>query len=754
MPSRFAILLLAAFSLSATTSPAQTSHATTAQSPVVASELPPPAPAGRPVIGLALEGGGALGLAHIGVLQWFEEHRIPIDRLSGTSMGSLIGALYATGQSPGALRALALGNDITSVFTFETPYGVASFRRRQDRRDIPQLLTIGLKSRYGLRNALLADSGLNQFLSRELFDYTRNDLDYNTLPIPFRCVATDLTTLRAVTFSSGSLPQSVRASVSIPGVFSPVQARNGDFLVDGGIVDNLPAGVLRNDLHADIVIAVNLETGSISAADTGSVVGVLNRAFSAGIAMNENLSKQLADVLIDVPLGKYATTDYDKAAQLIQAGYNAAEQNRDALLRYALNESGWKTYRAARNTRLQPAPGVLRVVRVEGGSIGAKQEIERDLKPAQNKPASSQAILDGLKDVQADGEFQATFETFALRDANPNPTPDDGLLVHIHPEQGGPPFLLVGPDVAASTSNITRENLALRFIDQGFGGFGSEFRASARVGYLTEARAEYYRLLSPRGYFLQPEGSVLRQPVYIWADQKRIAARFQQTLGAGLEAGRTIGNSAQISAQWHAEDMHWNLETGADGESNITGTAQTGMLHFVLDQAATSAISPTGTRVSFSAGALYHAVGSANAPLVKASFSHTDSLPGSNIFGIGTDINSYLRANVAQPFRFTLGGPLRLSASSFDEYRGTDTALTRIGLMHRLAALPTGMGQGLYAVLGYEAGEVWSPEERTFVRQDGTAGFVASTPLGVITLGVSVGDAGRRKAFFTIGRWF
>ena len=173
-----------------------------------------------------------------------------------------------------------------------------------------------------------------------------------------------------------------------------------------------------------------------------------------------------------------------------------------------------------------------------------------------------------------------------------------------------------------------------------------------------------------------------------------------------------------------------------------------------MDKATTDALSPTGTRIALSAGALYHAVASDNAPLVKMSISHTDSLPGNNILGIGADINSYLRANVAQPYRFTLGGPLHLSASSFEEYRGTDTVLARAGMMHRLAALPIGMGQGLYAVVGYEAGEVWSPEERTFVRQDGTAGFVAATPLGVITLGVSIGDAGRRKAFFTIGRWF
>jgi NTE family protein len=97
---------------------------------------------------------------------------------------------------------------------------------------------------------------------------------------------------------------------------------------------------------------------------------------------------------------------------------------------------------------------------------------------------------------------------------------------------------------------------------------------------------------------------------------------------------------------------------------------------------------------------------------------------------------------------------MRLSASSFDEYRGTDTSLARMGMMHRLAALPTGLGQGLYAVVGYEAGEIWSPAQKAILRQDGTTGLVAATPLGLVTFGVSVGDAGHRKVFFTIGRWF
>jgi NTE family protein len=140
--------------------------------------------------------------------------------------------------------------------------------------------------------------------------------------------------------------------------------------------------------------------------------------------------------------------------------------------------------------------------------------------------------------------------------------------------------------------------------------------------------------------------------------------------------------------------------------------------------------------------------------MAQLSFSRTFSLTQNNILGMSAEVNSYLRANVAQPFRFTLGGPMRLSASSFDEYRGTDTYLARSGYMRRIAALPTGLGQGLYGLIGYEAGEVWSPEQRAFLRQDGTAGLIGNTPIGLVTFGVSIGDAGHRKVFLTLGRWF
>jgi NTE family protein len=736
--------------------------------------LPAVQPPGRPAIGVALEGGGALGLAHIGVLKWFEENHIPVDRISGTSMGSLVGALYATGSTPAEMRTLAVSDAFMHVFTLQAPYSDLSFRRRQDRRELPAALTVGLRYHLTLRNALLTDRGVNEFLTSNLPNDNSQELDFDRLPIPFRCVATDLNTLASVTFASGPLPQAVRASISIPGVFPPVQDRNGHYLVDGGILDNQPTGVLKRELRADVIIAIHLEDAALSNSDTSSILGVLNRAFDAGIEHNVMEAERLADLVVKVPVGSFSSTDYTRAALLIDAGYKAAEQNRAALLRYALDDAGWKAYLAARESRRSPQPGILRQVRVEGPKpgpeSGAVRQVLANLKPIEGKPIAPTTTLDALKSIQSNGVISATWETYAPAPASaaqpasgppasgsPIPgtaTPDTGILVRLSNDRTGPPYLLLGAELAAANSNITRAEMTLRLIDQNLGGFGSELRANARIGYMTDLSAEYYRLLTPGGYFIEPQAGILRAPVYIWANQKRIAERFLQTLDAGAEAGRTFSNQLQISAQWRAEDTRWGLTTGSGGGPYITGTAQTGLLNIKIDKAAAGVISPNGFRLSASAGALYHAVGSSNAPLVKLTFGATRSWREANIFALSGQVNSYLRANVAQPYLFTLGGPMRLSASSFDEFRGTDTYLARTGYMRRIAALPTGMGHGLYGVFGYEAGEIWSPQAKSILRQDGLTGLVANTPVGLFTFGISVGDAGHRKVFVTLGRWF
>lgn len=722
------------------------------------SNLPPVVPAGRPAIGLVLEGGGALGLAHIGVLQWLEQNHIPVDRIAGTSMGALIGGLYASGRSAQQVEELAYKSDFTKVFTFETPYTDLSYRRRQDRRELPQGIQVGLKRGLTLRNALLTDRGLNGFLHENFSGYNSAELDFNRLPIPFRCVAADLNDLQMVVFAGGPMSTALRASISIPGLFSPV-AYHGHHLVDGAIVDNLPTDVAKKDLDADVIVAVHLRSTAFSSSDIDSIVGVFTRAYSAGTARNERVSEHLADITIDVATEHFSTTDYSQVRQLIQAGYEAAEAQRAKLLKYALNDAAWAAYMADRNSRKHGRPGLFKALQLAGGSPGAQAEVRRDLAPLQGKPISQSKIFTALGDVQSGGSYDADFEIFhPEQHSSPNspaaPGPDTGVLVRLTPARNGPPFLIVGGDITAANSNVTRGTLDLRLLDQDLGGFGSELRADLRLGFLTEASAEYYRLLTPTGFFLQPHLGILREPVYLWRNQVRIAEWLQQQAGGGLDFGRTFDRNMQLAAEWRDQIVRWHLALGPVTQPDLSGSSQTALLHFVYDDREAETISPRGIYLDLSAGALFHSVASQNAPLLQARADKAITLGEKNVFAVSVEGNTYFRRTVAQPLRFTLGGPLRLSASSINEYRGTDDYLVHGEYLRRLAALPSGLGQGLYLTLGYEAGEIWSPDVPVILRQDIVTGLVASTPVGVITFGGSVGDAGRRKIFFTLGRYF
>jgi NTE family protein len=720
-----------------------------------AGALPPVVPAGRPSIGLVLDGGGALGLAHIGVLKWFEENRIPVDRLTGTSMGSLIGALYATGRSADEIEEVATGAELPNIFHVSVDYDQLNYRRREDRRELPGAFEFGLKGGISLRNALLTDRGLNAFLHEEFSRYDGNRVRFDELPIPFRCVSTDLNTLHPVVFYGGSIPLAVRASISIPGIFAPVKYR-GHYLVDGAIMENLPTQVAKKDLRSDVVIAVLLPSTEFTDSDVASIVGVFARAFSAGTARNERESVKLADVLVTPDIGKYGVGDYGKAKELIAAGYESAKAQREKLLKYQLSPEAWKEYQADKMARQRALPGLLETVKVRGGSTGAQNTVYQYMKPLEGKPIQSQTVVQALSHVQKDQTTEAEYVTTGLQRPGDTraPSPDTGVLVNLEPTRNGPPFLLVAADITAVTDNVTRGTLDMRLIDNDFGGYRSELRSDLRIGFLTQASTEYYRLLRPDGLFVQPHIGLLREPVYIFQNQERIAERFQQNAGGGLDFGRTYHSRAQLAAEWRYEVVRWHLTSGDDSRPNLSGTAQTGVLHYTYNSLTAGQLSTHGVLFDVSGGALYHALGSQNAPVAQFDLRYSTHFLDKNIVGVALAGDTYFRRNVADPLRFTLGGPLRLSASSIDEYRGTDDTVVRAAYLRRIASLPTQLGDGLYITTAYEAGEVWSPERPSFLRQDGVLGLLGATPLGTITLGGSIGDAGRRKFFFTFGRLF
>jgi NTE family protein len=395
-------------------------------------------------------------------------------------------------------------------------------------------------------------------------------------------------------------------------------------------------------------------------------------------------------------------------------------------------------------------------VKIQGGSAGAQQSVSESLKPFQGKPIEARPIIQALNRVQNNQTYEAEFVTVAPQrpDGITAPGPVNGVLVNLEPTRNGPPFLLVGADITALTGNVTRGTFDLRLINNDFGGYRSELRTDLRIGFLTQASTEYYRRLREGGLFVQPHAGLLRQPVYIFSNQRRIAERLQQNAGGGMDFGRTYNSRAQLAAEWRYQTVRWHTQIGSDSSPNLSGTAQSAVLHYTYNSLNTGQLSTQGVLFDIAGGALYHSLASQNAPVAHLTLVHSIEIADKNILGLVISGDTYFRRNVADPLRFTLGGPSRLSASSIDEYRGTDDMLVRAAYLRRVAPLPTQLGDGLYITSAYEAGEMWSPERPAFLRQDGVLGVLAATPLGSITLGGAAGDAGRRKIFFTFGRLF
>jgi len=383
--------------LSSVLSSAQNLPLAQAQGQSPGQETASPQPVNRPRIGLALSGGGALGLAQIGVIQWLEENHIPVDRVAGTSMGSIIAAMYATGMSPVEIRKFAEGVDWNEALLPEPIYQQLAYRRKQDRRDYQIEAALGLKHGLSGPNGFDSGHGVGLLLDRIAFPES-GIASFDDLPIPFRCVATDMQTGDRVVLHDGSLATAVRASMAIPGVFTPVEI-NGRVLADGGMVENIPVEAVR-EMDADAVIAVNLEIPLGEREQLETLTGVLSRAVSVMILQNERRSMALANATITVETGSFSTTDYDDLPGLIHLGYQSAASHAAALLPYVIaDEAEWRQYLAARMARRRVRPKEVQAVVVEGGDSDTYQRIAQRLKSDTQGPLDLSKLEDQLTHI-------------------------------------------------------------------------------------------------------------------------------------------------------------------------------------------------------------------------------------------------------------------------------------------------------------------------------------------------------------------
>ncbi|HEV2578565.1 MAG TPA: patatin-like phospholipase family protein [Acidobacteriaceae bacterium] len=713
---------------------------------------PPPTglPTNRPVIGLALGGGAALAITEVGALQWLDEHHIPVDVIAGTSMGSILGALYSTGVTPEQMKDVLDPAEVNRIFRIGTSYSAKSFRRREDARDIPNGISIGLKHGVSLRNALLTDSGLNELLDREFMRYN-DQIEFNSLPIPFRCRATDLTDPKSVVFSRGSLQDAVRASASLPGAFQPFEM-NGHEYVDGAILDNLPTSDVK-DMKADVIIAFSLPLGAVGKGDLDSIVGVLQRAFAVGIEVNEARDRKLANVVIMPDISGFTATDYSKTAELAARGYAATEAHKAELMKYALPDDQWEAYMAKRHAKERPPAGTVLTVKVKAPTPEVAEAVHLKFDPLVNQPVDDAKMRALLADVRADGRYNADYTVGYDTKDSTRPI----LLVDVEDKKNGPPFLGVGFNVEAQTAGVTRATVDSIFIYQDLGGYGSELRGKVDLGFLTQVEGEYFHLFGPTGLFVAPRANLTRQPYYIYAapdSSTRISERQSQIGGIGGDIGWTDTRTQELRAGWTISNVQWHVTTGADNLPDYSGKSQTARIRYVYDSQDRALVPRYGLRVTSSFGYLYDTPGSPSAPQFYTQVEGAHTFAGKNVFLGKVEGASMFNRNVAEPFRYTLGGPLRLAAQSIDQLRGTDYWLATPGYMHRIYAAKPPISGNIYIGGTFELGQMRAPDQATVTREDVYFGIVAETPLGVVTIGPAIGFNGDRKFMFTIGRYF
>jgi len=708
----------------------------------------PAQPQGRLKIGVALEGGGALGEAHIGVLKWFEEHHIPIDYLAGTSMGGLVGGMYATGKSADDLRRLVETANWPLLLGGATPYTDLSFRRKEDERAVPNSITIGLKNGASLPPGLNSGHQINLMIDRETINYS-NIASFDELPIPFRCVSTELISGKPYVFQSGSLSDAMRATISIPGVFAPVRDDNKIF-VDGGLVDNLPTDVVRQ-MGADVVIAVHLEISRASAKEIQSAFDVLGRSVELVIAETEIRGMAGADLVVSADVQKFSTSDYARSNELIQQGYVAAQAKAQILKAYSLDDAGWADYLQQKKSRLRVAAGVPQFVRVEGADpLGAKN-IEQFLHKLVGKPLDTKALDDLLTRLTGVGRYDSVTYDVVNNDGQ------TGLLIRVHEKTYAPPFLLPSVQIDGSEPQDVNFTLATRITAMDVWGYRSEWRTDLEFGETYGIQTELYRPFRPLGkWFIAPYVNAEQTDLKIYKYQDPRAIYRVDTVEGGLDLGYAFSRFSELRVGYGIGYQNYSLRLGTPDFNSAGGRADGFRVRYIYDHTNEPVI-PTKGFYGETKFVWYDTTPLATDayPSLEQTLQYFQpvSTTGS-LYVIAQGGSTFGRASFGTPAYF-LGGVGRLSAYGLNELVGDQYFLGRTGYLHKIFQLPPFIGKQVYLTAFGEVGKMYGdPFHAPGLSGDGGAGLLAETAFGPILIGGSVGDTGHHKWFFQLGRVF
>jgi NTE family protein len=692
----------------------------------------------RPKIGLALSGGGARGAAHVGVLKVLEELQIPVDYIAGTSMGAVIGGLYASGMSSGEIEHQLNTIDWTTVFDDNPPRPERSQRRKSDDRLYLVDGKIGV-SEDGLNLPKSAVEGQKFNLILKTLTLPVTDINnFDDLPIPFRAVAMDITTGDEVVLGEGDLATAMHASMAIPAVFSPIKL-DGKILVDGGAANNLPISVVRT-MGADIVIAIDISTPLLEQKDLDRPLAVI--AQLTGLLTRRNVESQLLtltddDVLIIPTLESVGSMSFDRVVEAIQQGEQAATKQQVQLSTLSLDNEQYEAYVKMQKRSAWQQP-IVAFVRINNNSGISDEVIQSHLAIKVGEPLDIKNIEEGVETVYGLDIFESVRYDLVTEEGK------TGVMVSAQEKSWGTDSLQSGLELASDSSGDSSFNLAIAYTHMPLNSLNGEWRTALQLGERPGIISEIYQPLDPASrYFFHSAVSWLKSDISIFEGDgsgKAEAEYDVERFALALSVGRNIAKWGEIRFGVRRFTGEADLDVGSSDLDDFNFDDGYFFARAQID---------TVDNINFPRSGYFNSIEWRSAKDFLGADEEYEQLDlklsrakswGDNTFITSLSYGSTVSGNTAITNRFELGGFLNLSGYKVGELSGQHYGLLSLVYQRRIYQskfVPT------YAGAAFQMGNTWEDKDDINsgdLISSATAYIGSDTPIGPLYLGYGAAE--------------
>jgi NTE family protein len=725
-------------------------------------------PAPKPKVALVLSGGGARGLSHVGVIKVLEDMKVPVDMVVGTSMGAIIGGLYAAGMGADDLERELLKVDWGDVFERRAPRQLLSQRRKEEDFELSPVLEIGFRDgEFRLPTGAVSTRSLELLLRRYTLS-TRLLATFDGLPTPFRAVATDMETGKAVVLDHGDLAAAMRASMSVPGVFAPLDLE-GQILGDGGLVNNLPVDVARR-MGADVIIAVNIGTPLAGRETLGSLLGITTQMVN--ILTEQNVQASIAtltprDLLLQPSLGKLSSADFAKAPELVKIGHDHARSVAEALRRFSTDAAGYAQWQASRSMNAQAYAermGQIKAVRFEGVPESRVESLSLALDTAPGRRVDVPQIEADLQRLSAMGDYdRVDYRLERVRDNS-----DETLVIGLRENDWGPNYLRLGLDLRTDFDGRGAFNLLIGHNRHWFNDSGAEWRNRLQLGETLGAFSEIYQPLGrANDSFVAAyvDASLKRLEVY-GANGKALGTGQRQGMKLGADYGWPIGllgryGDLRLGVQLGLYKAVPELVSREIADSQIISTQKwrdVGVrAALISDQLDFANFPSSGYRFQseLAAGQRHLSTGNGKSAFnrLEMNGSFVQSW-GAHTLNLGARFARATRVPVGDIDEYSLGGFQQLSGYRVGQVAGNYLLFGRMTYYQRLP-WNVSVARALFAGGSLEAGNAWDSRRDISLRglRYGTSLFIgADTGVGPLYLSVVSAPKGYTGLYLFLGR--